>query len=781
VHTVKPGCPGIYVQAAPAFVAFDSQQVAVSADKDVWTLQRKMLAYSSGIPTRSTADVDHVNAKASDVNALPLRKGCAYEMAIDVTVNRANGSYSGERIGHVQLAYISSMPNLVDALQVVQNSVIDVAVGVRKNANFENLFFHPANLRELPRTWCCKMKQLPILIVLVFSSASVWGQHPRAEKLFTQAEAAYAARRPILAVELLTKALERDEEYAKAWLLTAQIREDLGQWGDGAVALSKAWDLDRFAYADLGRWGARMHWRAGNYREAEEFAGTVQADDEAWKLIDASIEFSIFSMDQPVPFLPEMLSTSVNTDWREYAPAVSLDGRTLYFTREVDGQEDFYRSTRKDAAGPWDEALPLVAVNTEGNEGAGAWDGAEDIMVFTACETVRNSYGRRTGAGSCDLFLLEGGIERNFEEVNSTAWESQPTLSSDGRLLVFSRARNNEEGRGKHQDLFYSKLRKSGNWSRPSPLPGAVNSAGDEANPFLHSDGKTLYFTSTGHPGLGGQDLFVSRLGEDSLWGVPENLGYPINTHSEESGLFVEADGVSAFFASERARSGTGESRLGEDIWRFELPPAARAGNMCVISGRVVSALDERSISSAEVDLVLGDGSRRVSVFVSDESARFVLPISVGESYRFEVLHPDYSVHQQAVDCESSSSGITVRLNPAIDGEEWNLHEIFFASSSFELSDQFQPQLEQLARWLARNNRRIRITGHTDSAGGKLENDQLSLDRAGSVRDALRIAGIAHQRLEIAGKGSSDPLADNATEEGRARNRRIAIELIDAP
>ncbi len=286
-------------------------------------------------------------------------------------------------------------------------------------------------------------------------------------------------------------------------------------------------------------------------------------------------EFRLQAVTHPVPFNPQNLGATINSPNDEYLPALTADGETLIFTRRfprtarttanTKEEEDFYQS--RHGANGWQQATPMTEpVNSTDNEGAQCISRDGRIMIFTAC-------GRPDGLGRCDLYIsLRHGNQwttpRNIgPSVNSAAWESQPSLSMDGNTLYFVSDRKGGYG---GTDIWMSTLQE-GVWSKPKNLGSAVNSAGNETSPFIHYDNQTLYFASDGHIGMGGSDIFLCRKQGDDTWSAPENLGYPINTAGDESGLIVNAEGNIAYFSSDQY-GGMGK----QDLYSFELPQAVR-------------------------------------------------------------------------------------------------------------------------------------------------------------------------------------------------------------
>lgn len=319
------------------------------------------------------------------------------------------------------------------------------------------------------------------------------------------------------------------------------------------------------------------------YNEAiSQYEGFLRVDhkhkdwrEDATKGI-ATAQFRINAMDHPVPFKPVNLGPNVNTPNDEYLPALTADGNTLVFTRRqprretttarTSFEEDFYVSQR-DSEG-WGKAVRMQEpVNSNDNEGAATISKDGRIMIFTACE-------REDGAGRCDLYMCvwhgnRWGKPRNMgRSLNTGSWESQPSLSFDGTTLYFVSDRKGGYG-GK--DIWMSTFSEHG-WSTPRNLGPAINTPGDEGSPFIHFDNQTLYFSSTGHIGMGGSDLFYSRRIDDTTWSTPVNLGYPINSDKDESNLIVSADGRTALFSSDKLQ---GYGR--QDLYQFDLPVEARA------------------------------------------------------------------------------------------------------------------------------------------------------------------------------------------------------------
>ena len=539
---------------------------------------------------------------------------------------------------------------------------------------------------------------------------------------------------------------------------------------------------------------AQFEWERGAYAsglevlqqfdklDAEPLSGDM-ARTEAW--VRAGLEFSMVPQDpghEPSQSVP--MPGAINTLADEYYGALSLDGRHMILTRagrglqQTVGGEDFFQSSMNEA-GEWSPPVLLRGVNTRQNEGAPTWTGDGMTMIFTACASPRDGYGRRRGKGSCDLFETtwnpskgEWGVGRNLGAPNSAGWESQPSVSADGQTLVFAQS---SRGRDKPSDLVMCRRMASGGWSQPEPLPGLVNTPYTEESPFLHPDGQTLYFSSDGHPGFGQLDVFVSRLQEDGSWGEPKNLGPGINSHGRDNSLMVSPDGQLAYFATTR-----GTDHL--DLWQIPLHEEVKPIEVTVLSGRVVDDVSDQPLT-AEVVLVNAQTGGRVARVESTAGQGFAIPLPEEGDYTFEVSAQGFvfkveSYSQGVAGTGASSDAVEIRLAPIADGVMFTLEAIQFETGKSLLRSSYQGGCERLASWmLAHPEVRVRVEGHTDNVGSTSSNQTLSLERAEAVRVFLEAKGVDASRVDVLGLGDTMPVADNTTERGRSANRRVEVVI----
>jgi outer membrane protein OmpA-like peptidoglycan-associated protein len=279
---------------------------------------------------------------------------------------------------------------------------------------------------------------------------------------------------------------------------------------------------------------------------------------------------------------------------------------------------------------------------------------------------------------------------------------------------------------------------------------------------------------------MGKMDLFLSRKDSKGNWGTPENLGYPINTEHDEIGLVLNAKGTNAYFSSDGLPSET----KGKDIYIFKMPEKLRPSPVTYVKGRV---FDKETGKELQAEFILKDidsGNTIVSSVSDPYTGSFLVCLPAGHSYALSVQKPGYLVFSDNFDVESAKDvdtpqQLSVYLSPLKPGEKIVLKNIFFATDSFELKKESYAELNTIIDLLKKNPQlKVEIGGHTDNVGSKEYNLRLSENRAKSVYDYLVSKGIDAKRLKYKGYGFFEPVSDNSTEEGRAKNRRTEMKVL---
>jgi len=650
-----------------------------------------------------------------------------------------------------------------------------------------------------PQIHAYSLKFFVLLVFLLFCvqlSAQRFEYEPgsasrKALKHYKAAEKAFIDRDNLKTVKYLSKATQADPRFKEAWLLMGDAYSDMNKRNLAINAYEKAISVDSVFFVPVYYLLGRHLYHSQRYHESvralKTFLRLHKGSNELKLLVEnllRSAEFSVWATENPVAFEPVNLGTNINSDDDEYVNAVRLDGGVLYFTRKFldDGifgaspvlTERFFFSMN-DQTG-WTASSQLVT-NWTVTDFMGAMTLSADArsLYFSAC-------GWPGGAGSCDLYKSEWtGIQWDEPEslgnrVNSPQWDSQPTLSSDGNEMIFVSNRGGGLG---GSDLWMSIRLPDGRWGMPVNLGANINTTGNEMAPFLHPDGKTLYFSSTGHPGLGGADLFVARRDVAGRWLTVENLGYPINTSGDEINLVVDAPGRHAFISAIR-EGGFG----GYDIYSFELSPSIRPESVSFVRATVMDAESGLKLKAAYTLTDLDSGSTVAEGRCSLPDGSFLAALPSGRDYGLHVTHKGYLFYSDnfalANEDETDPYMLTIKLQPVSSGTSLVLNNVFFDHDKSELRKESFDELNKLTNFLNDHPLvRIELGGHTDSTGTEEHNIRLSLERAGSVKQYLINKGINPLRIKAVGYGSSVPIADNLQEEGRALNRRTELKLVD--
>ncbi len=473
-------------------------------------------------------------------------------------------------------------------------------------------------------------------------------------------------------------------------------------------------------------------------------------------------------------FLPVNLGDSINTPQEEYYPSVTVTDSLLVFTRRDARQREDFVESAITKNGFRSSKLINGDINIEPRKGAISVSQDGEWLLFAGM-LMDQQY------RSFDIYISyntpNGWSEpQNMGPNINTAdfWESAPTLSPDKNALYFSSSRPGGYG-GK--DLYVSYRQPNGKWAPAQNMGPKVNSAGDDQAPFIHADNQTLFYTSDGLPGYGGSDLFVIRKNKDGEWGAPENLGYPINTIENEGSLAVSADGLTAYYASDRS-----DSRGGLDIYKFNMRPDIRPYRTLYVKGKVMDKKTGRSLPSY-VELTDNSNNKALMKIQTDELGDYFITLPTGSDYTFTVNRKGYLFYSELMELNTKEADSVYKKDIYLQPVEMNasitFRNIQFANNAYQLPAAGIIELEKLVQVLTENpSLKVEIGGHTDNIGKQEDNILLSTNRAKAIVDYLVSRKIDAGRLSYRGYGSSKPIADNTTEQGRALNRRTAFTIV---
>lgn len=594
-------------------------------------------------------------------------------------------------------------------------------------------------------------------------------------------------------VDLLEKAVELDPNFIEAHfalgnaykLLTKDKPNALEEYEFHYRKCLELAPTDRKMapiYFEVGQ----LDFQEGDYKAAKEkfniFLSYTMVNNSQTAMARKSIascDYAEIGMKNPVEFKPYEVDVIINAFKLQYFPVLSADQQMMIFTarlgNDMKSDENMYVSKKQD--GKWSKPENIQELNTEFNEGTCAISADGKVLIFTVCE----GSAKRQVIGSCDLFVSYnvGGKWQEPQNmganVNSRYWDTQPSLTADGRNLYFISERPGGLG---GYDIWRTKRGDDGVWGRAENLR-SVNTRANELAPFIHVNGTTLFFSSDGYSNYGGYDLFRTEL-KGGKWAVPANLGYPINDHRNQMGLFITTDGKSGYYSHEETR---GTSILSSKIFAFDLPETMRPTvSSNYVKGTVYDAKTKQKLE-AKIDLYnLANDSIESTVKSDAQNGDYLIVLNKGSEYALYVNKAGYlfkSLSFNYSEKDAKDVIIDVYLEQAVTGSKITLNNIFFETAKWDLQEKSKTELSRILKFMKENPLvKIEIGGHTDDVGSDAANLDLSKKRAQSVVDYLSKIGIPVSRLLSKGYGETQPLNPNTSEENRAMNRRIEFKIL---
>lgn len=494
-------------------------------------------------------------------------------------------------------------------------------------------------------------------------------------------------------------------------------------------------------------------------------------------------------INNPVPFNPKLVK-GISSQLDDYLVSLSPDNEIAYYTRktkdyQISGyksepafQEKFYFSYRiSDNVFDNGKEMPYP-FNRNENEGGATITGNNKELIYTVCKMVtspRQYY-------NCDLYSSKNikGYWTDIvplERVNRPdTWESMPSVTADGKELYFV---SNRSGGVGGYDIYKSIKDENGEWSEPINIGKPINTSGDEKSPFIHTDTRTLYFSSNGRPGIGGYDIYYVKLNNNNEKTEVKNIGYPINTENDEVGFIVSIDGKYGYFSSNNIKN---ESLGGMDFYYFSLYNEAKPEEVILVKGNLKSEDTTKPIK-ATVQIKSLE-SKRVTFIPVDEDGDYVASLLKNEDYLLTIKGEDIVYQSTYVAAKDSITAPVIKLEMEVQpievGMHYRLHNIYFAFNSADILSSSQKVLDEFIVFLNDHpTMTISIEGHTDNVGSDEFNLILSENRAKAVYNYLVNNGIDADRLQYKGFGKTTPIATNETEEGRAMNRRTEFVILN--
>jgi len=591
----------------------------------------------------------------------------------------------------------------------------------------------------------------------------------------------YQQREIDKAIAMFEKGLEKVPSDRSLLNMLSSIYADMGQH-EKAIDKLKTLSYYHPDYINAYWFRANSEFQIMQYEQAtyslDTFLKSKDAAPDLRKKAENLRKSSLFAataIKTPVNVEFNNMGPEINTAAHEYFPGLTIDEQVFIFTRQERMNEDFYISRKNGES--WSKAIPLPGgVNTPSNEGTVSVSADGKYIFYTACN-------RRDGLGSCDIYMSILQADGTFSEarnlkypLNSGAWESQPSISPDGRTLYFA---SNREGGYGGIDIWKSEWTGNG-FGQPINLGPNVNTELDDQAPFIHADGKTLYYSSSGRvETFGGADLYLTTMLENGEWSKPQNLGYPINTSGEEFGMIVDRAGVFAYFSADRK-----DSKGGRDIYKFELPKNVKPNPVNYVKGKVYDKVTKQLLQ-ANVELIDVATNKVIHTVQSDKNTgQFLLVLDVDKNYLFNVNKEGYLFYSNFFELKYKANNtepfiIEAPLQKPDSGTIMVLKNIFFDVDKFSLKKESDIEIKKLYDFINQYpDLKFEIGGHTDNTGKKENNQVLSENRAKVVMDKLIEMGIKKNRLSYKGYGDTMPIANNDTAEGKAQNRRTEVKVV---
>ncbi len=603
----------------------------------------------------------------------------------------------------------------------------------------------------------------------------------KAIRYFQEASDAFKSRKYDDAKKLASKAVDEDAEFADVYLLQGKIaskrKEDKELEVNFKKVIELCPDLDTEVYFQLG-W---LYFDLKKWKEAEEQLKKFLSydkinEDHGSRAEQMLVKAKLYA--HPVPFNPVPLKNITSSD-PEYLPYISPDNELAFFTRRFEMKDknmltpqsvEKFMIAHLKSDGSYDQGKPMEDPFNRGssnNEGGAAITIDNKHLFFTV--NTKDNF------DICNSDFVNGHwteIKNLGSNINDPKqWDSQPSISADSKSLYFSSAKDSLTG----IDIYNSVKDENGNWKKAVKLGSKINTNGNDKSPFIHSDSRTLYFSSDSLPGLGGYDIFKCQMDPNGNWTKPVNLGYPINTDADEVGFFVSTDGHTGYFASNKLNRGVG----GFDIYSFELYPEARPDKVYFQKGDM-NGPENNEVVNATIEIKDAITKKLTKIEVDSVTGEYAFITNFKNDLLISIKKEGFAFESQYVSAKDTTNYepkiVDIELKKLVVGGQYTLNDILFATNSYAINDTIKTVLDEFSIYLNENPQlHVALQGHTDNVGDPLSNMTLSENRAKAVADYLISLSIDKSRITSKGFGETKPIADNNTEEGKAKNRRTVF------
>jgi len=504
--------------------------------------------------------------------------------------------------------------------------------------------------------------------------------------------------------------------------------------------------------------------------------------------------------------------SNINSPEDDYSPCISTDGGTIMFTsRRENGHTadevgvydgDIYM-TEIDKVGHWSKPKNVgEPLSTDHDETSTmlSYNGTK-LLVFKSEGDDYNVYESKLKGSK---WSEPGKMHRS---LNTIVNQTHATYNFNDRKIYFISDKQVGQS-SKGTDIYFCgrKNGAKGEFGAAQTIGKEVNTKFNEGSVYMHPDGETMYFSSEGHNSMGGYDIFMSEK-KQGVWQEPTNMGYPINTPYDDHFFAATASGKYAYISSNREGGKGGLDIYKVTFWgtpkqlivdtedyllasvanpiqdvKIESKVKVNKKSLTVFKGITIDAITSKAVE-AKMEIIDNSTGQKIETFITNSATgKFLLSLNAGRNYGISVQADGYLFHSENFDIPKSSSfnmvNKEIKLKNIKIGSKIALRNVFFDVGKSIVKSESNTELDRLVKLLKDvPGLEIELSGHTDNTGSESLNKKLSQDRAQAVVNYLTGKGIAAKRLTAKGYGSAQPVANNASAEGRQENRRTEFMI----
>lgn len=467
------------------------------------------------------------------------------------------------------------------------------------------------------------------------------------------------------------------------------------------------------------------------------------------------------------------MGQTVNSLKADYAPTIGNVDTLLLFSSKRNAHtqslertydEDLFFSIRE--YGIWMDAQEFKTINTSYNEGSACLSKDGKYLFFARCNSPDSQ-------GSCDIFVAEQEAEKSWgnvrnlgKNINSTSWDSHPSLSHTGDTLFFSSDRLGGFGLA---DIYYSVKGADGNWQKAKNIGPIINTRSNEVSPFFHHKFNVLYFSSNGQPlNFGEFDIYKSYL-KSNTWGEPKNIGPLVNGTGSENYFTIDSKSEELYYARSE------EDLTNFDLYSFPVPMGAQPEAVTQLKGTLKNSQTGKPFKGIVSIIDLDHGIEVAPKFLRPDGSfdfdlinkrNYLLIIQGGDFFRIEeifFLDGDMEINRETEPIESKIA----------------FQSLEFESGKADILDSMHRDLDKLANFMIDHpHLKLTISGHTDSEGKADANLRLSQARADAIKAYLEYTfNIDSSRITAIGYGGTKPIAEEMSDDHKKLNRRVEFEI----